>query len=107
MEIIRHGADRYRGAKSIRPEIRTAIWESGENCVTLISGPTTDFSSAASHIYRLQLSLPEIAQLLRLVATVALDKNRDAVEDAFAGSAAQLFNLLDATAGIADGVVHY
>jgi hypothetical protein len=68
MTIKRKGSGRDHGIKSVPIEDARFRWEEDDGCIRITKRGVTDFGGASTHDYFIDISLEEVAEMLKVIA---------------------------------------
>lgn len=72
MKILRRGATADHGESSIELGVPKFAWNKVDSCLTIKQSRIKDFSTKSQHSYTINLSLPEINEILRTLSDAAI-----------------------------------
>jgi hypothetical protein len=87
-----HGAD--HGPSTLDLPQPTIRWEPENQCISFAKSGITDFSGNARHDYVVQLSLPELAEILGAVGTAPVEDCPETLSSALSPSLRALIRIV-------------
>ena len=93
MIIKRRGSGRDHGPKSVAIEDARFRWEEGDECVRITKRSVNDFTGASTHDYFIDISLEEVAEMLKVIAAGPAVQSPKAVSERLASSIKDLVRL--------------
>lgn len=99
MKITRRGSRADFGEYSIEFNDLRLSWKSREELVEMRQYSIQDFTSGSKHDYVLQISLSEVAEIVKIIGDKVVNENADLVSNIFSSNLRELIRIQKACIG--------
>jgi hypothetical protein len=94
VRITRRGHSADHGPSTLDLSQPTIRWEAEGQCISISKPGITDFSGYARHDYTVQLSLPDLAEILAAVGAAPVEDYPEALSSALSPSLRALIRIV-------------